>query len=77
MISVLILLVICLLAAGIVYRMRSGFTGLNSTTVLGATDHLMNADKKRAAEVVVRQQSGDLLETKDNGDGHDPSQNTP
>jgi hypothetical protein len=67
-----ILCVIGVIAVGIAYLMKSGFSnqaGLNATTTLGATDHFMNEDRKRAAEVVVQAQAGKTLKSQ-NSDGN-------
>jgi hypothetical protein len=73
MIYALILLVIIALTGGIIYQMSRGFANrceLNATTVLGATDHFMNEDKKRAATVIVQAQAGNPIESQSNdGDG--------
>ena len=73
MIYALILLAIIALTGGIIYQMSRGFaepvqgspdrSGLNATTVLGATDHLTNEDKKRAATVIVQAQAGNPIES--------------
>ena len=41
--------------------MKKG-SGSMTTIMLGATDHLLTQDKKRAAEVVVQQKAGAKLE---------------
>ena len=78
MIQGAILLAIGVLAVCVFILMRKGFTrpGPGAATVLGATDHLMNQDKKRSAEVIVREQSGETLGTLTSDANRDPERNS-
>ena len=63
MITIGIVITILVITYGAVWMMRRGFSRFNGVTTLGATDQLLNEAKKRSAEVVVREQSGETLQT--------------
>ena len=60
----LTVIVICL---AIALRMRRGFSRSRASSVItmGATHHLINDDRKRAAETVLQKRDGQALEKDD------------
>lgn len=48
-------------------RLKSG--GGSATIMLGATDHMLNADKKRAAQEIVQELSGEIRHLSETDDG--------
>lgn len=49
----------------------------SATIILGATDHMLNEDKKRAAQEIVQEQAGEIrhISETDNGDNFKPKSN--
>ena len=78
MIPVGIVFAIVILIVAIILAIQKGFArgGPGATTVLVATDHLMNDEKKRSAEVGVRENSGETLNTPTSDGGSDPIRNS-
>ena len=54
-------------------RDRLKSAGGSATVMLGATDHMLNEDKKRAAQEIVQQLSGEIRHISEEDDGDDAS----